>query len=82
MIKTSEFTDKQKEAIAEYIFADMTGTIIKSEAEAVIQVFQQHHIAESFVSNLSYEDVSTLILDNTTNETRMEVYNLYTSGKL
>jgi hypothetical protein len=82
MIPKEKFNKEQQIAIAEYIFADLTDTLIKPEAEAVIKVFQEHHIPEAFVSNVSIEDVEKLIMDNTTNETRLEIYEDYTSGKL
>lgn len=82
MIQINEFTTQQKIAIAEYIYADMTDTLIKSEGEAVIKAMQEHHIPEAFVTNLETNDIEALILNNTTNETRTEIFNAYVSGKL
>ena len=56
MITIENLTDKQQYDIAEFIFAHESDTLIKPEAEALIRVFQEHHVPESFVANLSIED--------------------------
>lgn len=82
MITIENFTDKQQYDIAEFIFAHETDTLIKPEAEALIRVFQEHHIPEAFVANLSIEDTIGLLASNTSIETRDVIMEKYYSGTL
>lgn len=82
MITTENFTDKQQYDIAEFIFAHETGTLIKPEAEALIRVFQEHHIPEAFVANLTIEDTINLLSSNTSLETRDSIMEKYYRGSL
>ena len=77
-----EFTDKQKLDIAEFIFGNNSGTLIKREAESLIKVFQDHRVAEAFVANLDIDDCIDLLLNNTTLEERDLIMQSYYSGKL
>ena len=80
MIDIEHFTDKQQYDIAEFIFAHETGTLIKPEAEALIKVFEDHLVAEAFVTDLSIEDCVDLLMSNTTEETRNIIMRKYYSG--
>lgn len=80
MITIENFTDKQQYDIAEFIFAYESDTLIKPEAEALIRVFQEHHVPEAFVANLSIEDTIGLLASNTSLETRDVIMGKYYSG--
>lgn len=77
-----EFTQKQKLAIAEFLHAYETDTLIKPEAEKLISVFQEHSVPEAYVANLEIDDCCDLIINNTTADERSEIMALYYSGKL
>lgn len=82
MITIEDLTTEQQCSIAEFIFAYLGDTIIKSEAIDLIEVFQEHHVPEAFVANLSIEDTIDLLMDNTSIEMRDEIMKKYYSGKL
>lgn len=82
MITIENLTDKQQYDIAEFIFAHESDTLIKPEAEALIRVFQEHHVPESFVANLSIEDCIDLLASNTSLEIRDEIMKKYYRGAL
>lgn len=77
-----EFTKQQKLAIAEFVFAFFNDTLIKSEADNLIKVFQEHHVPEAFVANLETEDCIKLVMDNTTPSIVQKIMKEYFSGKL
>lgn len=77
-----DFTQKQKLDIAEFIFGYESDTLIKPDAEKLINVFQEHSVPEAYVANLSIEDCLDLLVKNTTSEERTEIMTQYYSGKL
>lgn len=82
MIGLENFTTKQQYDIAEFIFAHQTDTLIKSEAESLIQVFKDHHIIDAFVTNLEVDDCLDLLMKNTSLETRDAIMQKYYKGDL
>jgi hypothetical protein len=88
MLTIENFTDKQQYVIAEFIhrlwrvFAHESDTLIKPEAEALIKVFQEHHVPEAFVANLTISDCIDLLVSNTSLEVRDEIMGKYYSGNL
>lgn len=82
MIELENLTEKQQYDIAEFIFGHKSGTLIKPEAEALIKVFEDHHVAEAFVANLSIGDCVDLLMSNTSEETRDIIMQKYYSGVL
>jgi hypothetical protein len=77
-----KFTKQQQYIIAEFIFAHETDTLIKPEAQALIEVFQEHSVPEAYVANLSIEDCVDLLVKNTTSEERSTIMADYYSGNL
>lgn len=77
-----EFTKKQELAIAEFIFSYETDVLITSDAQNLINVFQEHHVPEAYVANISIEDCMQLIKDNISVEQTDEILKKYLSGKL
>jgi hypothetical protein len=77
-----EFTDKQKLVIAEFAHAYETDTLIKSEAEDLIKVFQEHNISKAFTTNVDINDCLELLFENTTLEERDLIMQSYYSGSL
>jgi hypothetical protein len=82
MLTIENFTDKQQYVIAEFIFAHESDTLIKPEAEALIKVFQEHHVPEAFVANLTISDCIDLLVSNISLEVRDEIMGKYYSGNL
>ena len=82
MLTTENFTDNQQYIIAEFIFSYESDTLIKPEAEALIKVFQEHHVPEAFVANLTISDCVDLLVSNTSLEVRDVIMGKYYSGSL
>lgn len=61
-IKLSELSKKDKLAIAEYIYSQQTGVLIKSDAENVIKVLKAHNVKEA--ETVSVEEYAVLNLIN------------------
>lgn len=83
MIQLTDFTNKQQEVIAEFIHAYQTDTLIKSEGEALLKVFQDHKVVLSDSnSDLSIDDYLKLILLNIDLDTIDEIMKKYYKGEL
>jgi hypothetical protein len=82
MVAIENFTERHQYDIAEFIFAYESDTLIKSEAESLIKVFQDHRVPEAFVANLEIKDCMDLLMSNTSLETRDEIMKKYYSGAL
>jgi hypothetical protein len=82
MINLEDLTNKQQLVIAEFIFAFRSDTLIKSEAEDLIEVFKEHHVPEAYVANLSIEDTIDLLTNNMSPDTAEEILKKYFRGEL
>ena len=83
MIQLTDFTNKQQEVIAEFIHAYQTHTLIKSEGEALLKVFQDHNVVLSDSnSDLSIHEYLKLILLNIDLDTIDEIMKKYYKGEL
>lgn len=62
MINISNLSTKEKFAIAEYIYSQSTGVLIKIDAEAVVKVLKTHGVKEA--ETVEMEEYSILMLIN------------------
>jgi hypothetical protein len=81
-MKLSDLSQKDKLAIAEYLYSQESGVLIKSDAEEVIKVFKSHNIKEAETVELEEFAILFLIKNNISREDRNIIMNEYYSGKL
>jgi hypothetical protein len=81
-MKLSDLPQKDKLAIAEYIYSQQCGVLIKSDAEKVIEVFKAHKIKEADTVKIEEFSILFLIHQNISLEDRDTIMNEYYSGKL
>lgn len=61
-MKLSDLSQKDKLAIAEYIYSQSADILIKSDAEKVIEVFKNHNIKEA--ETVQVEEMAILMMIN------------------
>lgn len=81
-MKLSDLSQKDKLAIAEYIYSQESGVLIKSDAEEVIKVFKSHNVKEAQTVELEEFAILFLIKNNISREDRNIIMSEYYSGKL
>ena len=81
-MKLSDLSQKDKLAIAEYIYSQQAGVLIKSDAETVIKVLKSHNVKEAETVNIEEFAILNLIHSNVSFEDRDIIMNDYYSGKL
>ena len=81
-MKLSDLSQKDKLAIAEYIYSQEAEILIKSDAERVIEVFKSHNIKQAESIELEEYAVLNLINSNVSLEDRNIIMQEYLTGKL
>ena len=77
-----ELNNNQKEAIADYIFTSQSGTLIKSEGEAVKKVFVEKGVEGAEDLPIEENALSRVIIDNIPIEQRDSIMEKYFADKL
>lgn len=81
-MQLSDLSQEDKFAIAEYLYSQQTGVLIKSDAEAVIKVLKSHNVKEAETVNIEEFAILNLIHSNVSFEDREVIMSDYYSGKL
>ena len=60
MIELLDLSKEERFVIAEYLYSQSQGILIKSDAEAVIEVFKRHNVEEA--NTIELEEYAVLML--------------------
>lgn len=81
-MKLQDLSQKDKLSIAEYLYSQQTGVLIKSDAEEVVKVFKAHKIKAAETVEIEEFAILLLIKNNIDFADRQAIMNEYYSGKL
>jgi hypothetical protein len=81
-MKLSDLSQKDKLTIAEYIYSQRSGVLIKNDAIKVIEVFKKHKVKEADTVKMEEFSILFLISKNIAQEDRNKIMEEYYSGKL
>lgn len=82
LIPLENLSQNDKYVIAEFIYSYMGDILIKSDAEAVIEVMKGHEVEEAHNCPIEAQGVFDLIENNISEDTAKQIMNDYFSGQL